>query len=106
MDHKKQQCLEILDLKPGVSPKKVKSAYRKMAMRTHPDKGGLQKDFEMVKQAYDYLVKHGKKVPKPKVPSQPEVDFSQAGFDSGFNWKVYHDYGAGIYNGFINVNTA
>lgn len=75
MQSKKEQALDILMLEPGATQKQVKSAYRREALRTHPDKGGEQKDFELVKQAYEYLVKHGTGIPTPARRYEPEVIF-------------------------------
>lgn len=38
------------------SPHIIKNAYRKMAMKHHPDHGGDAEMFMMMKRAYDYLM--------------------------------------------------
>lgn len=52
-----QACLEVLDLEEEVAltPELLKSAYKKSALRNHPDKGGNEKTFEKVTRAYAYL---------------------------------------------------
>lgn len=40
-----------LNVASDASPAEIKAAYRKQAKRTHPDKGGSQKDFEKVTRA-------------------------------------------------------
>lgn len=52
-----QACLEVLGLEEEVSltPDLLKSAYKKAALRNHPDKGGNEKMFEKVTRAYAYL---------------------------------------------------
>ncbi len=65
------QALLILGIKSGASKKRLKSAYRKLAMKHHPDKGGSSEDFIILKEAYDLLVSQG-----TKTPSQ----FTQPGF--------------------------
>ena len=52
-----QACLEVLGLEEEVAltPDLLKSAYKKSALRNHPDKGGNEKMFEKVTRAYAYL---------------------------------------------------
>lgn len=51
--------LEVLGLSVGASPDDVKTAYRKAALKHHPDKGGNARDFQNVKRARDVLIEHG-----------------------------------------------
>jgi curved DNA-binding protein CbpA len=62
--HKKQKaisyfssCLEVLNIQEEIelTPASLKSAYRKMALKAHPDKGGSEEYFEAVTRAYAYL---------------------------------------------------
>lgn len=50
-------CLEVLDLQEEVAltEASLKAAYKKMALRSHPDKGGSEEYFEAVTRAYAYL---------------------------------------------------
>lgn len=45
----------LLDVSPDASADELKSAYRKMSLRLHPDKGGSPDDFKAMKAAYDVL---------------------------------------------------
>lgn len=45
----------ILGLKRGASEDEVKKAYRKLAMKHHPDKGGDEAKFKEIKEAYERL---------------------------------------------------
>lgn len=45
----------ILDLEPGAIPADVRKAYRKAALRAHPDKGGTEEDFHSVARAFEAL---------------------------------------------------
>ena len=54
-----KQALEVLNLEGGESPAELKTAYRKEAMVQHPDKGGTNDKFVIVKSAYDYLRRFG-----------------------------------------------
>ena len=106
MKFSKQQCLEILELESGATRKQLKSAFRREAMRTHPDKDGVREDFIIVKAAYDFLVKHGTRLPKPKTKPSPvsEYDFSQSGFSGFSGFGVYYDHMPFHVNCRCNVN--
>lgn len=45
----------ILGVNKNASQEDIKKAYRKLAMRHHPDKGGDQKTFQRINEAYDVL---------------------------------------------------
>lgn len=62
------RALFVLGLKSGASARKLKSAYRKLARKHHPDKGGSAEEFKIVKGAYDYLVENGT-TEKAELPS-------------------------------------
>lgn len=56
-------CLEVLGIQEEVAltEETLRSAYKKMALRAHPDKGGSEELFEAVTRAYAYLseiIKH------------------------------------------------
>lgn len=46
---------ESLGVDKNASPEQIKAAYRKLAMQTHPDKGGDPEKFKEVSAAYDVL---------------------------------------------------
>ena len=50
-------CLEVLGIQEEVAltEETLKAAYKKMALRSHPDKGGSEEYFEAVTRAYAYL---------------------------------------------------
>lgn len=50
-------CLEVLGIQEEVAltEETLKSAYKRMALRAHPDKGGSEEYFEAVTRAYAYL---------------------------------------------------
>lgn len=52
-----------LGVKPGADIKDVKKAYRKLANKHHPDKGGNEEKFKEIKEAYE-LIKLGKEKSK------------------------------------------
>jgi len=46
---------ETLGVEPGCSPDVLKKAYRKLAVKLHPDKGGDPEKFKEVQKAFDIL---------------------------------------------------
>ena len=52
-----QSCLEVLGLEEEVAltDEALKKAYKKAALRAHPDKGGSERDFEAITRAHAYL---------------------------------------------------
>jgi curved DNA-binding protein CbpA len=50
-------CLEVLGIQEEVAltDEALKSAYKRMALKSHPDKGGSEEYFEAVTRAYAYL---------------------------------------------------
>lgn len=52
---------EILGLKRGASSAEIKAAYRRLAQKYHPDKGGDQERFKEINEAYQVLSNPQKK---------------------------------------------
>ena len=50
-----QDYYSILGISPGASPDEIKKAYRSLANKHHPDKGGDQAKFKDISVAYDTL---------------------------------------------------
>lgn len=50
------QARQILGVEANFDNITLKRAYRKKAALTHPDKGGNAEDFQLVKEAYEYLL--------------------------------------------------
>ncbi len=51
----RQDALKTLGCHEDASPAAVKKAYRRMAARHHPDRGGKQSDFIAIRKAYEAL---------------------------------------------------
>jgi len=52
---------KVLGLSPGATEKQIKTAYRKLALKFHPDRNkapGAKKKFHEITVAYDYLLEH------------------------------------------------
>eukprot|EP00512_Aurantiochytrium_limacinum_P004822 CAMPEP_0171496862 /NCGR_PEP_ID=MMETSP0958-20121227/6942_1 /TAXON_ID=87120 /ORGANISM="Aurantiochytrium limacinum, Strain ATCCMYA-1381" /LENGTH=485 /DNA_ID=CAMNT_0012031021 /DNA_START=409 /DNA_END=1866 /DNA_ORIENTATION=+ len=52
---KHTEYYELVGCKPDATPEEIKKAYRKTALRLHPDRGGKQEDFQNMKNAYDVI---------------------------------------------------
>lgn len=50
---------QVLGIQPGASDDEIKKAYRKLASKHHPDKGGDTKKFQEIQAAYDSLTTGG-----------------------------------------------
>lgn len=46
----------VLGIKPGASKDEVRKAYRKLAMKHHPDRGGDVLEFQKIQTAYDQIM--------------------------------------------------
>jgi len=59
-----QMCLQVLSLEEEVAltDDELKKAYKKAAMKAHPDKGGSEQHFEAVTRAYAYLTEILKRI--------------------------------------------
>lgn len=66
-----------LGLKRGASADDIKKAYRSLAMKHHPDRGGDEKKFKEISQAYEFLTDPQK---KSIIGGDPN---SQGGFHHG-----------------------
>jgi len=73
-------CLEVLDIQEEVAltDASLKAAYKKMALRSHPDKGGSEEYFEAVTRAYAYLSDILKYMKGGKRETSGTVNASQA----------------------------
>jgi DnaJ-domain-containing protein 1 len=60
---KEQKPHEILGIAEHATPAQIKAAYRKLALKTHPDKGGSADVFEVIARAYRSLLSSEKEQP-------------------------------------------
>lgn len=71
----------VLGLKPGASETEVKQAYRSLAKKFHPDKGGSAEKFKEINQAYSDIMNNDD--PTASFPELSEI-FKMFGMMSGF----------------------
>jgi DnaJ-class molecular chaperone len=85
----------ILGLKRNASDAEIKKAYRSLAMKHHPDRGGNEKQFKEISQAYDFLSDPEKKqiIDMGGDPNaQPGMGgFNQGPFEFHFNTGNIND---------------
>lgn len=74
---------EVLGVNRNSSPEDIKAAYRKLAMKHHPDRGGDEAEFKKINEAYDAIT-------NPNKQHQ----------NSNFNWSQHDDLG-GIFKDFF-----
>ncbi|KAL5489755.1 hypothetical protein ACEPAI_4587 [Sanghuangporus weigelae] len=75
-----EEAYAVLGLENGASPEEVKSAYKKIAMKTHPDKNpdvDATQKFQEVGAAYNTLIRHFDKL---ETTSAYQSDFWQSDY--------------------------
>jgi curved DNA-binding protein len=93
-----------LGLKRGASDADIKKAYRSMAMKHHPDRGGDEKKFKEISQAYDFLSDPEKRrmIDAGMDPNQQGGGFRQQGspfefhFGTGNMDDLFGNFGFGF----------
>lgn len=83
MTSQKESCA-ILGVSKTATQEKIRSAFRRKALQTHPDKGGSRELFEKVHQAYEFLHQQSaassavRKAMKPKTVSRAASKLAEA----------------------------
>ena len=85
----------ILGVSRSASQEEIKKAYRKLAMKHHPDRGGDGELLSKINEAYDVLGDPNKRQQYDN--PQPEFNFHTGGFGSGnpFEDVFAHAFGFG-----------
>jgi molecular chaperone DnaJ len=77
----------ILGIGKSASDEEIKKAYRKLAMKHHPDQGGDELKFKEINEAYQVLSNPQKKAQYDKFGT---ADFNQGGFGQGGGGGSYN----------------
>lgn len=68
------EACRVLNVAPNVDGDALKAAYRAAALRTHPDRGGIESDFRRAREAFDVLSGNAPaSAPPPAPPPRPSV---------------------------------
>jgi len=81
---------KILGVSKGANKEEIKQAFRKLAQQHHPDKGGDEKKFKEINEAYSVLSNDEKRQQYDQFGST----FDQAGFGGGgMSWEdIFRNY--------------
>jgi molecular chaperone DnaJ len=93
---------EILGVSKNATQEEIKKAYRKLALKYHPDKGGTKEDetkFREVNKAYETLKDEAK---RKNYDQFGEAGAKMGGGQGGYNWSDFAQGGYGT--GGFNVN--
>lgn len=79
----------VLGVDRTADEQEIKRAYRKLAMKHHPDRGGNPEEFAKIQEAYDMLTNPTAKTQFNS--PQPDFDFSGGGFEDIFSHVFGND---------------
>lgn len=76
---------EVLGVPKAASKEEIKKAYRTLAKKHHPDKGGSEEAFKEISEAFSVLDDEEKKAKYDRGGFNSIPDFGAGGFGGGFN---------------------
>lgn len=95
----------ILGVTKTATPDEIKKAYRKLAMKHHPDKGGDEQKFKEISVAYDTLSDTQKRYQYDQMMAGgSRVQFNNMGEFGDLNDMFGHIFGAHFGPGFASFN--
>lgn len=95
---------QILGVKENASQDEIKTAYKKLAMKNHPDRGGDTKRFQEISQAYDTLSDPQKRQQYDAQKNGFNPFAGSANFGPGFH-DIGNMFGFHFGPGFANFNS-
>lgn len=90
----KEKASKILNISLNASESEIKSAYKKLAIKYHPDKNkdpSAEEKFKEISTAYNYLLNPEKENHQPNVNFNPFEHFNFNPFDA-FNININHQH--------------
>jgi len=87
---------KILGISRDASQEEIKKAYRKLAHKYHPDKGGDEEKFKEINEAYQVLSNKEKRAQYDKFGQVFEGAPGSGGFDPGSFWRKFGEEGVGF----------
>lgn len=92
---------KTLGVSKSATAEEIKKAYRHLAMKHHPDKGGDQSKFKKINEAYQVLSNSQKRTQYDQFgASGVGAGFGNAGQAGGFRGGYYSDNSEDIFSGF------
>jgi molecular chaperone DnaJ len=83
---------KILGISRNASPEEIKTAYRKLAHKYHPDKaGGNEAMFKKINEAYQVLSNHEKRAQYDRFGKTFSGSAGAGGGMGGFDWRNFSD---------------
>lgn len=95
---------ETLGVGKNASPDEIKKAYRRMAGKHHPDKGGDTATFQRIQEAYDTLSDPDKKHQYDNPNPFNQMNQGPFGGQHGFNFNFGGPGGFSFQTGGIDIN--
>lgn len=84
---------QVLGVSKNASEEEIKKAYRKLAHKYHPDKGGDEKRFKEINEAYQVLSNKEKRAQYDRFGRVFEGAAGASGFEPGFDFSSAFDFG-------------
>jgi DnaJ-class molecular chaperone len=95
---------KLLNIAINSDISEIKKAYKKLALKKHPDRGGNPEDFQNLQNAYDRLIKY--KENSQKNHSFNSIPMNSTAMNDLFNEDVFtFAFNRGFPSDFLNQNT-
>ena len=94
---------EVLGVKKGASAAEIKKAFREKAKTHHPDKGGDEKAFKKINEAYEVLGDEKKRQNYDQFGSAAGANFGGGGFGGGQNSGFSQNFSSADFGNFEDI---